>query len=345
MKINAHALFLLALLFTIVSCKKDVDDPEVVFQNSILIGNQGAWGANNGSITAYNPQTKETVANVFETVNGYKLGDLVQSLTYFDDKVYICVMGSDKIEIADRNTMEVTAGIQDVLNPRYILPVSRSKAYVSSWEFGESSEIAVVNLLNNTKTNSIATGWVENMVLQGQFAWAPSLDTNKIFLINLGSDVIVNEVDVNFAPQSLIKDKDDHVWVLSQGEKDWMSNTNNNTPGSIARIDTLTKTVQKEFFFPSDLALGTNLTIDPTLQTLYYIYDGDVYKMDVDATALPTTPMVDLPNSLQAVGARSNTEVYVSETSFSSNGQVYIYDDTRLVDSLTAGIGASSFSF
>ncbi len=345
MKISTKILFLATLLFTVISCKKDDPDPVLPYEDFILIGNQGAWGSNNGSITAYNHETKEVVSNAFEKVNGYKLGDLVQSMTVLDDLVYICVSGSDKIEIINKNTLEVQEGIQGLENPRYIFPISYVKAYVSSWEFGENSEIGVVNLQSNTKTGSIQTGWIESMVFQGDNVWATGHDTNKVFLINIDDDIIENEVTVNFAPQSIIKDKDDHVWVLSWGEKDWMSNTNNNTAGSIARIDPSSNTIDKQFFFPSEFDTPSNLTIDPTLQTLYFISEGNLFKMDIGASALPTSPMVDLPQYLYAVGVKSNNEVYVSESEFSSNGTVYIYNDTQLVDSLVAGVGPASFSF
>lgn len=345
MKISTKILLFTALLLTVVSCKKEEPVPVTPYEDFIFIGNQGAWGANNGSLTAYNAETKEVVPNVFEAENGYKLGDLVQSMAVVEENLYICVAGSEKIEVVDRNTMTVVEGIQNIENPRYMLPVSLAKAYVSSWESGGNSEIAVVNLLNNTKTGSIQTGWIESMVLQGTNAWATGHDTNKVFLIDLETDVITNEIDVNFAPQSMIKDTEDHVWVLSWGEKDWMANTNNNTAGSIARIDPSDNSIEKQFFFPNEFELPSNLTIDGGLRTLYYVYEGNVYRMDIGASALPTSPIVDLPQPLYAVGARSNTEVYITESAFSSNGMVYVYDGNSLVDSLVAGIGPASFSF
>lgn len=345
MKISTKILLFAVIILSIVSCKKEEPEPAPPYEDFIFIGNQGAWGANNGSITAYNPETKEVIPNVFETENGYKLGDLVQSMTLLDNYLYICVAGSEKVEVVERNTMKVVEGIQNIDNPRYLLPVSQAKAYVSSWEFGGSSEIAVVNLQNNTKSGSIQTGWIENMVYQGSKIWAIGHDTNKVFLIDPETDLITNEIDVNYAPQSMIKDTEDHVWVLSWGEKDWMATTNNNTAGSIARIDPSNNTIEKQFFFPNDTETPSNLTIDASLRSLYYIYEGNVYKMDFGATALPTTPILDLPQALTAVGARSDSEVYISESEFSNNGNVYIYNGTGLVDSLVAGIGPSSFSF
>lgn len=346
MKINLQFLLFAALLFTIASCKKDDPEPAQPYEDFILIGNQGAWGSNNGSITAYNPETKESVQDVFNAENNYLIGDLVQSLFYFNENLYVCVAGSDKIEIVDRKTLKIKDAIQGVENPRYMMPVSTSKAYVSSWEFGGNSEIAVVNLLNNTKTGSIAMGWVESMVIQGDHVWATGHDTSVIHLIKIEDNTLDGSVPVNYAPQSIIKDNTDKVWVLSWGEKSWMATTNNNTAGSITRINPSNNTIEKQFFFPDVMDTPTNLTIDPTLNTLYFISEGNLYKMDINATALPATPMVDLPQRLYSVGVSYN-KVYVSEEAFTSNGKVYVYDSENesLVDSITAGIGPSSFSF
>jgi len=346
MKINTYFLLLAAILLTIVSCKKEEEPEELPYEDFILIGNEGQWQANNGSITAYNPDTKEVIANAFKAVNDYDLGDIVQSMMEYDGNVYICVAGSGKIEVINRNTFKIANGVQGIANPRYMFPISPSKAYVSSWEFGGASEIAIVNLLNNTKSGSIQTGRIEKMVFQGDNIWAAGIDTDKVFLIDVEEDLIEDQIDVNYAPESLIKDKDDYVWVLSWGKKDWMDTTFTNEAGSIARINPTTKTIEKTIAFPDASQIAQSLTIDPDLRTLYFIYGGDAYSMDIGATTFPSAPFENLSQDLYAVGVRGNNEVYVTEAgSFTSNGTVHIFNGTQLVDSFTAGIGPSSFNF
>ena len=58
--------------------------------------------------------------NIFSQINSFQLGDVVQSMNIIDEKAYIVVNNSSKIEVANIDSMNSIATIQGLISPRYI---------------------------------------------------------------------------------------------------------------------------------------------------------------------------------------------------------------------------------
>lgn len=100
-KLFLPALFLLALpVFT--SCDgEDEKGPEYEAPYDYYILNEGSWGKNNGSISAYG--TQGMVSDIYSAANGKDLGDVAQDLVY-DSKnhcLYVSVSESQYIAKLD----------------------------------------------------------------------------------------------------------------------------------------------------------------------------------------------------------------------------------------------------
>ena len=59
---------------------------------------------------------------MFFQTNGTPLGDVVQSITQFNNNAYVVVNNSNKIEVIDITNFSSIATITGFTSPRYFLP-------------------------------------------------------------------------------------------------------------------------------------------------------------------------------------------------------------------------------
>ena len=72
--------------------------------NTLLVLNEGGWGANNAGISRVDVSNATAVANYFADNNGRGLGDVAQDIITIGNKAYITVSFSNSLEIMDINT-------------------------------------------------------------------------------------------------------------------------------------------------------------------------------------------------------------------------------------------------
>ncbi len=205
----------LSVLF--FSCDKDESPGE--YSNGIFIVNEGGYGNNNGSVSFYSYSTDSIFNNIFFNVNNRSLGDVVQSVTVHNNKAYIVVNNSNKVEIADRNTFKAIGVISDVSLPRYLV-VKDNIGYLSCW--GDNS-VKVIDLETNMVTQSIpvASGPEKMCIVDDKLyvvnTGGFSVDS-VVSVIDLTSLEVVKNIIVKFSPQDIVIDKDNKIWVLCFGK-------------------------------------------------------------------------------------------------------------------------------
>ena len=148
MKVKQFSMLFLAGLFWLVSCKKD-DMPATTghYTEGVFVVNEGPFGGT-GAITWHNPETGETVQDVFgQANNGAVLGAFVQSLTLHNGKAYIVVNGANKIVVVDAVTFVLESVIEGFELPRFFFPLDNERALVSQWGAdGLTGSIAAIDL-------------------------------------------------------------------------------------------------------------------------------------------------------------------------------------------------------
>jgi len=129
---------------------------ESVYSDSwVFIANEGNYGATNGTISmiAENGEIYET--NI--------LGDVVQSLEVYGDKLIALINNSNKIKIYDITTEGLSMpGIEiDCDSPREMVVVD-NRVYITSW----SGEIKIFNLFNYTFENPISVSGLPEGIIE-----------------------------------------------------------------------------------------------------------------------------------------------------------------------------------
>ncbi|OUV69704.1 MAG: hypothetical protein CBC83_09825 [Flavobacteriales bacterium TMED123] len=321
-------------------------------QNSLVyITNEGNFGTGNGSLSIFNKINNSVTNNAFSSNNsGALLGDVVQSMEYFNNKGYICINNSSRIEIIDGNSNYVAT--ISVSSPRYIKQVDANKAYVTDWGI---NGVQVIDLTTNSVTSTIACGTgPEGLTVSNGFAYICNVGgwglDSTVTVINTTTDVVETTLIVGDKPNSSVVDVNGNVWVLTGGytEYDSLWNVVSETPGVLAMINTTTNTVDASYTFP----IGNHpvdLVINGAGDRLYYS-DGSwskaVYEFGITDTALASTPLIN--KSFYGLGYDPfSNEIYGSDAiDFVQDGWVFRYTSTgSVVDSFKVGIIPGSFTF
>ena len=335
------SIFKIAMLFPFIGFAQN---------STVYITNEGNFGTGNGSLSIYDKTSNSVTNDVFSTVNSAYLGDVVQSMEFFDGKGYVCVNGSAKIEVIDENATYIATIA--MASPRYLKQVNATKAYVTDWGI---NGVQVIDLTTNTVTSTIACGaGPEGIAVSNGFAYVCNVGAwgldSTVTIINTSTDAVETTLTVGDKPNSAVVDANGNVWVLTGGYTEYDANWNvvSETPGVLAMINTTTNTIDVSYTFtvgnhPEDLV------INGAGDKLYYS-DGSwskaVYEFGINDSQLAVTPIIN--KSFYGLGYDPiSNEIYGSDAvDFTQQGWVFRYATTgAVVDSFQVGIIPGGFAF
>jgi YVTN family beta-propeller protein len=340
----AIALFLIAAIF--VSCEDDNNNVPGTFDNGILISNEGAWGAGNGSISYYSYDGDSIANDIFRKTNGRQIGDVIQDIETNNDRVYIVVNASNKVEVANRYTMEQRGTIEQLNNPRYAEVANNGKLYVSQWGYNGKVHIFDGESLEQIDSVDVGTGPEELLAYQNYVYIANGGGygfDNTISVIDTENNEEVTKIEVGDCPKSLVMDANDKLWVLCHGHITYDSNYDiaTQTGSQLVQVDPQTNQVTKTIDISQTLH-PAKLAISNDGQTLYYGGLGvqGIYALDINETAVPAEPLIDI--AAYGFGTEEEKDViYVGVApSFSEAGKLVRFDyDGNQLGEYTAGVG------
>ena len=136
-------------------------------QDGYFIVNEGLFNGANTTLSYYDRALDTVLNNVFETAVGRPLGDQTQSMTVFDDRGFIVVQNSAKVEVINRDDFSWIATISDnIISPRYFLGIDATKGYVTDWGAdGVSGTVNVIDLATYQVTKTIPVGQGPNQMV------------------------------------------------------------------------------------------------------------------------------------------------------------------------------------
>lgn len=115
-KNSLKSLFLSAMFVfagvSLVSCSNDDDNSNgggaAAANNGCYVLNNGNWGGNDASLQYYDYATglataPDADANIFAVQNGALLGDLAQDMLWVENKLFVSVSGSQKLEVLNED--------------------------------------------------------------------------------------------------------------------------------------------------------------------------------------------------------------------------------------------------
>lgn len=347
MKTKHLMIGLFTSLLTFNSCTEDegVDFTPTIpgaYENGFLITNQGNFLSGDATVSYVSDDFSTINNGIFEFHNNVALGDTAQSMAFYNELAYIVLNGSNKIEIVNKNTFlgeeSITVGLE---NPRYIT-FSNGNGYVTNWGDGSDANddfIAIIDLATNmiTSTIPIAEGPEHIITSNGKIyvSHKGGYGVGNIISV-IASDNSVTTINVGDAPDEMVLDASNNIWVVCGGET-WPGET----AGKIVKIDTTTDTVETAFDFattehPDELVIENGI--------LYYGLGGAIYAMDESATALPTTSIIT--SSVFGL-AINNGVLYATTVNWSGPGELKAFNlvDNMEIYSATVGTNAGGIYF
>lgn len=308
--------------------------------NTVFVTNEGNYGAGNSSVSLYDPASNGVVTDYYRQQNNNQpLGDVCQSMTRYNGHYYIVVNNSAKIVVVNASDFKKTATITGFNSPRYMLPVTYNKAYVSDLY---ANSIQVVDLNTNTIKASVPCGgWTEQMALIYNKAFVTNVKSNYTYVLNTITDQLSDSILVGKGAGSLVFDKNDKLWILSSG-----SSTGSIT-AKLLRVDPVTLQTELSILFnPGDSP--SHLCINNTKDTLYYLSNG-VYQLPIQNSQLPPVALISQGTKVfYGLGINPNdNSIYVSDAiDYVQSSKVLVYDvHGSQKTSFSAGIIAGGFVF
>ncbi len=352
-----HVFLFLAFIGTVsifFSCKKSYTPPvDTGFMYGAFIVNEGAYNQNNGSISYIDLDSNYIINNLFSSINGRPLGDVVQSFAVDNDKGLIVVNHSAKVEVVDMKTFVSLGTITGCDYPRYALPVNDNEAWLSNGS--QAGKVYVMDLTGMDITDSIDVGYGPEKMVQSD---------DKIFVANSGgwaNDSTVSVIDVNSRkvvktiltgdnPVNLVTDANGDIWVLCKGKVVYDQNWNviSETDSKLQKISHTTEDIEKSFiigqkgdyFNPIRLAIGSQGNL------LYFAEHDGIYRMSIQDTQVPDAPIIYGKFYGLAVDPASGMIYALDAGNFTGAGILYRYDPHGMLrDSAQAGIAPNDVYF
>lgn len=345
---------MLAMLLTISAsgCMKwdysDVIEDFDASGNGLFICNEGNFQYSNGTLSYYNPATNEVQNEVFFRANGYRLGDVIQSMTIYDNKGWIVANNSHVVWAIDLTTFKEVGRIENLTSPRYIHFISDDKAYVTQiWD----NRIFIVNPRKYEITGYIEipdmtmeSGSTEQMVQYGKYVYCNCWSyQNRIIKIDTETDRVVDQLTVGIQPTSLVIDKYHKLWTITDGG--YEGSPYGHEAPSLYKIDAETFSIEKQYKFQTG-DTPSEVQLNGARDTLYWIND-DIWRMDVTSGRIPVRPFLE-SRGTKYYGLTINpvnSEVYVADAiDYQQQGIIYRYTpDGKPIDEFYVGITPGAY--
>ena len=209
-------LILLLFISLVFTCSSDDEPASIEFNNSksfVFVACEGNFGASNGAIYY--------ISNSGDISSVENVGDVVQSLEVYNDKLFVIINNSHKIIAYDINENGLSLpGIEISTNessPREMVIINNS-LYFTNWNSNDVKKLDLFNYVVSDFTSF--DGKPESIIYENEKLFVAIQmnedysDSNKIYQIGVESGLIEKQWNVGYGPTSIIKNNN-QVYVAN----------------------------------------------------------------------------------------------------------------------------------
>ena len=326
-------IILLMLSLLLITCENPTD-AEQENTSWVFVANEGNFGTSQGSISMI-----DDFDNVYETD---VIGDVVQALAVYENKLIVLINNSHMIKIYDINQDGLSMpGIEISTNnssPRDLV-VLNDKVYFTNWE---TQDVKVFDLINYTIETSIpVNGLPEDIKFDGQYLWVtiPHSDSyfstgNTVCKIDPNTNLVIETIEVGDGPQEIIFDDGDVYISRTFYDDTW------NTFHGATKIGSEIIT--------NNYGAGTPCggVILKHQNVIYRSFDGGLSPMNSDLSLDIDNKIGDYNQSLVYHVEEVNGNIWFALTDFSNYNEVKVIDSTgEEIQSYQVGTLPGDFAF
>lgn len=334
---------LITCLSVFSSCTKDEDPKnEGLFSNGYYITNEGPFASGTGTVSYFDEDSSLVRHDIFETANGRPLGNIVQSIAISGENAYVVVNNAAKIEVVELSTFKSVATITGLVLPRYLLPITAGKAYVSDWK----GVVSIIDMSTNSVKAEIPAGTgPETMLKAGKYVYVLNAGgmtiDSTVTIIDFSTDKVVKTLKVYDRPTGAIADASGKVWVMCSGKgfNGWPMP--GDTKGHLIRIDPSTLEIDLDFEFPEVSMHPEKLVTNKSASKLFFLYNNGIYTYGTSFAGQSPQLLVEHSNLYALAFDQAKNLVLASDpVDFQQNGWILRYnaDNGQKLDSIPAGI-------
>ena len=340
-----HLLILLVAIILIANaCKPDdTNQPSntTLDATKMLVLNEGNFMWGNASISLYD-LNKDSILfdDIYQNKNNEALGDVLQSATFIDDKIYLVVNNSGKIVVVDKHTLKKVNEVSGLGSPRAIVDGLNGYLYVSDLY---ANEIKVLNKTDLSIDKHIAiNGWTEKLVVYNNRLYVSNVTSKYIYIINTSNNILIDSVNIGYGTNGMLLDNNHKLWITTIGKSDEAILPN------ISRFTINTSSLSLDVKLDLSSNSASFLCSNKTKEKIYYRIGESIYTMNSTASSLPTSSLFTKSGAIiYGLGIEPNTgDIFISDAmDYVQKSTIYRYsaDGTQLKSSKKAGIISNGF--
>lgn len=344
-KLFQLSLVLFCLSF-FIACDEDSETvPPGEFDEGILVVNEGSFGSDNGSISLIGADGTVSNGLFSQRNNDAILGDVVQSAYRADDKFFVIVNNSNKIEVVSDEDFASLYSKEDLSLPRYMTSEGQT-GYVTEWvSFNDEGRVTAFDLNSGVTSFSVNTGFgAEDVIRVDDKLYVSNNFESSIAVVDLATESLQEKIQVGSSPSKIINRRD-KLFIICNGGTDPDFNPLND--GLLVTYDLSTSVVDTVSTFGRNIS--GKIGYDVSRGNLYLYAGKDIYKIDLDNPAENPQPLftADEVANVYGIGVFQNENIYVGDAkSFAAAGQVFAYDPSgNLLATYDVGIAPNQFLF
>ena len=307
------------------------DPPSVEAGQGALVLNEGGFGKGNASIGYYTYATGEYRAELFQEQNDRPLGDILQSIYVEEDKAWLVMNNSNRIEEVQFPEMTLLRSIDTLTSPRYFQPIANNQALVTDLF---AKEVSVVDLPSRSIVNSIpTTGWTEEMTLVNDQVFIAQRNSSWVYIVDAETGTLSDSIEVAFDPSAILTDKNEKIWVLCSD--------------ALLQINPEDKTLLKTLSFDFPSSGWPRLEANGNKDSLY-VLNNDLFRLSIQDETFPETPFLEQSGNWYGLGIDpQNHFILIGDAgNFQDNGEVWRYNtDGDLQEITSVGVIPNGFYF
>ena len=199
-------VLLLVVVLIMVGCDStSVSSNESENTSWVFVANEGGFGSSNGYVSMI-----DDFGNQFDSE---VLGDVVQSLAVYNNKLIISVNNSQKLvvfDISDSGISNPQEILTDGLSPRELIVIN-DKLYFGAWDpdynvyQSTPGFLKVLNLENFEIETTIDVGIMpEGLLFNSNYLWVANSGESTVNKIDVQTNSIIETLEVGSGPQNLV---------------------------------------------------------------------------------------------------------------------------------------------